>query len=119
MHMTLDQIIYGRFVNIANSDSCFVIFISFRYNSIVFRITYSKAATRTLRRIPANTATLIREKVTDLAYDPRKQRSNVTVLKGRNELRLRVGDWRVIYAMDGAAETIRVRLIAPRGSAYE
>ena len=116
--MTLNQTIYGLLVNITNSDFCFEIFISFRYNSIVFRITYSKAATRTLRRIPANTATLIREKVTDLAYDPRKQRNNVTVLNGRNELRLRIGDWRVIYSVDDADETVRVRLIASRGSAY-
>ncbi len=85
----------------------------------MFAITYGKAATRMLRRIPANTATLIRDKVTELAADPRAQRANVSALKGRNELRLRVGDWRVIYAMDDAEETIRVRLIAPRGSAYE
>ncbi len=86
---------------------------------IVFAITYSKAATRVLRRIPANTATLIRNKLTELAADPTGQRANVSALKGRDELRLRVGNWRVIYAMDDAGETIRVRLIAPRGSAYE
>ncbi len=84
----------------------------------MFRITYSKTATRTLRRIPANTATLIREKVIELAANPREQRSNVTMLKGRDELRLRIGDWRVIYTIDDADETIKVRLIAPRGSAY-
>ena len=85
----------------------------------MFAITYSKVATRTLRRIPANTATLIRDKVTELAADPRARRTNVSALKGRDELRLRVGDWRVIYIIDDADETIRVRLIAPRGSAYE
>ena len=85
----------------------------------MFAITYSKTATRTLRRIPANTATLIRDKMTELATDPRAQHANVTALKGRNELRLRVGDWRVIYVIEDAEETIRVRLIAPRGSAYE
>ena len=72
-----------------------------------------------LRRIPANTATLIRDKVSELAADPRAQRANVSALKGPDETRLRVGDWRVLYAMNDAAETIRVRLIAPRGSAYE
>ena len=84
----------------------------------MFAITYSKAATRILRRIPTNTATLIRDKVTELAADPRALRANVSALKGRDEMRLRVGDWRVIYTMDDAEETIRVRLIAPRGSAY-
>ena len=84
----------------------------------MFRITYSKAATRALRRIPANTATLIRDKVTEMAADPHQRRNQVRPLQGRDELRLRVGDWRVIFTIDDAAETVRVRLIAPRGSAY-
>jgi mRNA interferase RelE/StbE len=84
----------------------------------MYGITYSRAATRVLRRIPANTASLIREKVIELAADPKAPRSNVRVLKGRDELRLRVGNWRILYAIDEAEETIRVRPIAPRGSAY-
>ena len=73
---------------------------------------------RTLHRIPTNTATLIREKVIELATNPREQRSNVSTLKGRDELRLRIGAWRVIYTVDDAEETVNVRLIAPRGSVY-
>ena len=79
----------------------------------MFKVTYTKTATRTLRRIPANTATLIREKVIELAANPGEQRSNVSTLKGRDELRLRIGDWRVIYTIDDAEETVKVRLIDP------
>ena len=84
----------------------------------MFKITYSKVATRALLRMPRNTAELVRGKVTELAADPTAPRNNVGALEGRDELRLRVGDWRVIFTIDDAAETIRVRLIAPRGSAY-
>jgi len=32
--------------------------------------------------------------------------------------RLRVGDWRVIFTIDAAQQTIFVSLIRPRGDAY-
>ena len=84
----------------------------------MFTITYSRVATRTLRRIPANAAATIREKIAELAENPNAPNANVQPLRGRDELRLRFGDWRVIYRIDQDAETIRVRLIRPRGSAY-
>jgi len=84
----------------------------------VFKITYSKVATRTLIRMSKHTAELIRDKVTELATDPHAARNNVGALKGRDELRLRIGDWCVIFTIDGAAGTARVRLISPCGSAY-
>lgn len=68
--------------------------------------------------MPKNAAELIRDKVTELAADPHAPRNNIGALKGRDELRLRIGDWRAIFTIDEAAETIRVRPIAPRGSAY-
>ncbi len=40
------------------------------------------------------------------------------MVRARYELRLQIGDWRVIYTIDDAEETVKVRLIAPRGSAY-
>ena len=85
----------------------------------LFTIRYSKAATRALMRMPRNNAELIRGKVRDLADEPRARHANVSKLKGRDQFRLRVEDWRVLFLIDNAAETIRVRLMAPRGSAYE
>jgi mRNA-degrading endonuclease RelE of RelBE toxin-antitoxin system len=45
---------------------------------------------------------------------------HVTRLQGQQEerFRLRVGDWRVIFTMDAAQQTIFVSLIRPRGDAY-
>jgi mRNA-degrading endonuclease RelE of RelBE toxin-antitoxin system len=40
-------------------------------------------------------------------------------LTGSGHYRLRVGDWRVIFAHDQATCTILVRHVLPRGRAYE
>lgn len=69
--------------------------------------------------MPANTATNIREKFYELAADPDAANNNVTKLKGRSELRLRVGGWRVLFAVDRKTRLIDVKLIGPRGSVYE
>lgn len=78
-------------------------------------VTYSKEAIRTLTRMPRNEATRIRDKIEAYAADPAAQASNVKRLQGREEFRLRVGDWRVVMR---ETTVIAVLRIAPRGSAY-
>lgn len=80
-------------------------------------ISYTKAAIRTLRRMPANTAALIRSKIEAYAADPASQANNVKPLKGREALRLRVGDWRVI--MDDQGNVLAILDIGPRGGIYD
>jgi mRNA interferase RelE/StbE len=80
-------------------------------------ISYTKAAIRALRRMPANTAMLIRSKIEAFATDPASQANNVKSLKGREGIRLRVGDWRVI--MDDQGNVLAVLEIGPRGGIYE
>lgn len=80
-------------------------------------IEYSREALRTLARIDRKTAGRIIEKIDQLAADPASLANNIRRLKGGGGLmRLRVGDWRVIYDDGVILEIIR---IAPRGSAYE
>ena len=81
------------------------------------QISYTKAAIRALRRMPANTATLIRTKIEAYAIDPASQANNVKPLKGREGIRLRVGDWRVI--MDDQGNVLAVLDIGPRGGIYD
>ena len=84
----------------------------------MMRIAYSKAALRTLGRIPTTTATLIRDKIKQYPNDPSSLANNVKALKGYDGvLRLRVGDWRVLFTEDG--EVIAIFRIAPRGGAYD
>lgn len=80
-------------------------------------VYYSKIALRTLRRIPANESKRIRSKIEQCAADPVSQSQNVSKLQGRDGFRLRVGDWRVIFAEDGTV--IDVIAIGPRGGVYE
>lgn len=81
------------------------------------QISYTKAAIRALRRMPANTATLIRSKIEAYAIDPASQANNIKALKGRNGIRLRVGDWRVI--MDDQGNVLAVLEIGPRGGIFD
>ncbi len=64
-------------------------------------------------------AALIREKLADVAAlePPYQERQNVTKLVGREGYRLRIGDWRVLFAV--SEQSLDVLTIAPRGSAYD
>lgn len=62
--------------------------------------------------MPANTAHRIMAKIAQHADDPGSLANNVMALKGREGIRLRVGDWRVIMH-DG--EVLDVLDIGPRG----
>ena len=81
------------------------------------QVSYTKAAIRALRKMPANTATLIRRKIDAYASDPASQANNVTALQGRTGIRLRVGDWRVI--MDDQGNVLAILDIGPRGDIYD
>ncbi|WP_138468579.1 type II toxin-antitoxin system RelE/ParE family toxin [Poseidonocella sp. HB161398] len=81
------------------------------------QISYTKSAIRILRKMPANTAALIRSKIEAYAADPASQANNVKSLKGRSGIRLRVGNWRVI--MDDGGNVLAVLEIGPRGGIYE
>lgn len=79
-------------------------------------ITYTTEALKALRRMSANTAKRIRGKIETYARNPAAQTNNVKALKGREGIRLRVGDWRVIM-QDGTV--LAVLEIGPRGSVYD
>ena len=81
-------------------------------------LAYSKEALNALHRMPVNTARPIRDKIRELAADPRGMR-NVKKLSNHPGYRLRVGDWRVIYTVDHGAVTIHVIRIEARGGVYQ
>ena len=67
--------------------------------------------------MPRSSADLIRAKIEAYAADPLSLANNVTALKGREGLRLRVGDWRVI--MDDRGNVLAILDIGPRGGIYD
>jgi mRNA interferase RelE/StbE len=80
-------------------------------------ISYTRQALKALRRMPADMAQRIITKIEQYAEEPESQANNVKALKGREGIRLRVGDWRIIMNDDGVV--LAVLEIGPRGSVYE
>lgn len=68
--------------------------------------------------MPAGRRAHVLGKIDSLATDPFAA-PNVRKLIGRPGYRLRVGDWRVIYQIDGARWVKLVLAIAPRGGIYQ
>jgi len=85
----------------------------------MYQVEYSRSALKNLRRMPRNTAALIRRKIEALAVDPFAPNNNATKLQGRDGYRLRVGDWRVIYDLYRNRLVVHVLDITPRGGAYQ
>jgi mRNA interferase RelE/StbE len=79
-------------------------------------VAVSKQARRDLGRLPRNLSRRVMAKINQLAENPDSLANNVIALKGEEILRLRVGDWRIIFSIND--EQVTVYRIAPRGSAY-
>lgn len=84
----------------------------------MYKITFSKSADKTLRRLPRNLAQEIAKKIKELAKNPSEMR-NVKQLTNHPGYRLRVGDWRVIYTIHDDELLIHVVNIKTRGEAYK
>lgn len=87
------------------------------YTCGVSEVVYSRDARQQLRRMPANDAVRIMDKVDQLAADPLGSNPNASPLKGGG-FRLRVGDWRVLYEFDTDANQVQIAAVLPRGKAY-
>ena len=79
------------------------------------RIVFSRTAQKALVR--SNKRKLPLEKIAQLASQPDTLANNITQLRGRDEWRLRVQDWRVIYVRQD--DQLLIRDVAPRASIYE
>ena len=80
-------------------------------------VRYTRQALKALRKMPADMAERIIAKIEQYAEEPDSLSNNVKALKGREGIRLRVGDWRVIMSDEGVV--LAVLEIGPRGSVYE
>jgi mRNA interferase RelE/StbE len=85
----------------------------------MYQVEYTRDAIKALKAMPRNVSLQIRGKIELLAADPFAANNNVRKLVGREGYRLRVGDWRVIYEIEGARLVIHVLAVAPRGGAYQ
>ena len=82
-----------------------------------YDVQLAPAAARQLRRLPPGEAARLRGPILALAQDPRVP--GATKLVGTEFWRLRIGDLRVIYAVDDDARQVIVLRVARRAeSAY-
>jgi len=78
-----------------------------------YRLQLSSPATRALRDLPPGVKARITRQLDALQETPRP--AGVKVLRGRERfLRLRVGDYRVVYAVDDSVRLVRVVVIGHR-----
>ena len=78
-------------------------------------VRYSTRASKALLR--SNKRQLIRAKIDAFALNPEIMAANVIRMQGREEYRLRVQDWRVVFRVQD--DQMFIDDIAPRGSVYE
>lgn len=79
-------------------------------------IIFARQADKALRSMPTNQAARIKAKIGQYARDPASLANNVKRLQGTDLMRLRIGDWRVVFDEDG--HVLAILEIASRGSAY-
>jgi len=82
------------------------------------RIDWSNRAVKEMRKIDAPQRRRIVAKIEQLAADPASLANMTTQLVGSDYSRLRVGDYRVIYSIEGN-ETIFVLHVRHRREAYD
>lgn len=82
-----------------------------------YRIEIRQTARKQLRRLPADVVSRIVLRIYALEKNPRPSGSRR--LTGREEWRIRVGDWRVLYEIDDAQQLVTIGAVKSRQRAYE
>lgn len=84
-----------------------------------YQIMFTNKALKSLRKLPEQTRKQINKKLTTLSKDPFDKKNDVKKLQGVDEgYRLRSGDYRVVYTIDGKALVVTVVRIAHRKEVY-
>ena len=81
-----------------------------------YEVRLHPAAAREYRRLQGPLRDRIRSAIDALAGDPRP--ASVVKLAGRDDYRVRVGDYRIVYAVDDAERVVLVARIAHRREVY-
>lgn len=83
-----------------------------------WQVVIDDRARKDLRRLDPPTRRRVLDAITRLGQNA-ELTGDVKRLKGSNEYRLRVGDWRVRFERDGRQLIIAVIRVLPRGRAYD
>jgi mRNA interferase RelE/StbE len=82
-------------------------------------LKFEKPALKALRKMQRQTAEVIIEDLEKIARAPFANHPQASRLQGTSSsYRLRHGDWRVLYRLDRASDTMIVEDVRRRGQAY-
>ena len=83
-----------------------------------YSLEVKPSARKELEALPDRVLVRVVQKLESLGHAPRP--TGCKKLKGyKDQWRVRVGDWRVVYIIDDAAKLIRITRIAHRREVYE
>ena len=84
----------------------------------MFSVTFARSARKELEALPVSFKLKILEKIEQLGYEPYPH--GCKKIKGTMQsYRIRIGDYRVIYDIDGKKKIIDIVVIRHRQSAYK
>ena len=83
----------------------------------MWTVLLKKSVRRRLELIPNPDKERIKRAINTLAYAP--ELLDIKPLKGRDDYRLRVGDWRLILDIDENKKIITVNRLSSRGDVYK
>ena len=81
-----------------------------------YKITIKKSAAKELEDIPKKELRKIIKRIQSLAQNPRAQRSQK--LSGKEQYRVRQGDYRIVYSIEDKDRTIGIVKIGHRREIY-
>jgi mRNA interferase RelE/StbE len=82
-----------------------------------YQVTFKASAVKEVENLPKAIAQRVLTKVESLANDPRP--AGCSKLVGNSNLwRIRVGQYRIVYAIDDTAARVNVRIVAHRRDVY-
>ncbi|MGD9892695.1 MAG: type II toxin-antitoxin system RelE/ParE family toxin [Dehalococcoidia bacterium] len=83
----------------------------------VYRVLLSTEARRALEKLPSNTRHRLAIRIDALALDPRP--TGTRALQGAQRLlRLRVGDYRLVYSVEDRDQVVRIVRVGHRRDIY-
>jgi mRNA interferase RelE/StbE len=82
----------------------------------VYRVVVPRNVSRSIERLPRSAADNVTRRILALADNPRP--NGTKALRGFRSLRLRVGDYRVIYEIDDQEHVVTVRDVGHRREIY-
>ncbi|MDP1678144.1 MAG: type II toxin-antitoxin system RelE/ParE family toxin [Bacteroidota bacterium] len=81
-----------------------------------YSVTISRSAEKDFNRLPSQTQRLVTQNILSLEDFPRP--IGIKKLRGREEYRLRVGDYRILYTIDDLNKIIDIVVIRHRKDVY-